>query len=558
MYEKQNFTDGSILYAKQLNYIEDGIVTMTPIKGTDYWTASDKQEIINELNTNSVPDYVAIEADRVARIVNKHQSADSIVFPFLADAHCGYYTDTENEATRLAGQLLAEINKKVSFDFVVNGGDMTNGAWDTTREKTYEQCEDYSKLTYAGQNDIPCLWMPGNHDDAPYMATIDRLTQSEVFSLIGRKSRVNNAVCDKGCNYGYLDLDNRHLRIIYLDTDDKRNWGTVKVGAGETSPNYLNAHNISGQQLKWLVNIGLDFSNKIKPEEWSIIICSHVPLTINGNITDAVSSAVFQHNTSNVATVLKDYLKGNDNTITHNNTTIEYKFSQISQKAEIICAISGHEHRFSSDTLTGNIVSIGCPNIMNGRERVSDDGNTYSKIAGTAQGTSFCIITIDRINQKIYADCVGIGPNRVFSYSENEITYVNQLPLSTNVDGAIYNNKGYKENTYLSGGNEGTKAGIYTTGFIPCKLKDILYCKNIGMQTDQDAHRLAFFDASKQYLAIVKTSSTGYTGFVYGADNNINQIKINSTSGNSSTAYVRLCCGYLSDDSIITVNEEIK
>ena len=44
-YEKQNFTDGSTLTAAQLNYIEDGIIDMTPVRGTDYWTEEDIAEI---------------------------------------------------------------------------------------------------------------------------------------------------------------------------------------------------------------------------------------------------------------------------------------------------------------------------------------------------------------------------------------------------------------------------------------------------------------------------------------------------------------------------------
>lgn len=37
-YTKQNFKDNEILYAAQLDHIEDGIVNMTPVKGVDYFT----------------------------------------------------------------------------------------------------------------------------------------------------------------------------------------------------------------------------------------------------------------------------------------------------------------------------------------------------------------------------------------------------------------------------------------------------------------------------------------------------------------------------------------
>lgn len=530
----------------------------TPIKGTDYWTEADKQEILDELETDytTVPDYVRTEAEKVARIINQHQSGDSIVFPFLADAHCGYYTDKNNDATRLAGQLLALIGERVSFDFVANGGDMANGAWDTTREKTYQQIEDYTELTADGQRGVLSLWMPGNHEDAPYMATAERASQTDMFALVGRKSRVSGADCPAGCNYGFLDLENRKLRVIYLDTDDKRSWGTAQVGNGESAPAYLNAHNVGGKQLKWLAETALDFTGKTSPEEWSIVVLSHVALNVSGTITDAVSGTVYANSTANAATILEAYKKEKSGSITHNDITVSYDFSKAENRAVIVCYIHGHNHAYREEQI-GTIQSIGCPNVMNGRERESTDGKTYTKTAGTADGTSFCIITLDRENAMIYADHVGAGYDREWQYTIETVSYTNQLPIATDASGNVYNGVGYKADTYLSGGSEGSRSGIYATGYIPCEIGDILYCKNVGMQTNQDAHRLVFFDSDKNYLNIVKTTVTAYSGFVYGTDGNISSIRL-TPSSNTGTAYIRLCCSYLGEDSVITVNEPIE
>lgn len=115
----------------------------------------------------------------------------------------------------------------------------------------------------------------------------------------------------------------------------------------------------------------------------------------------------------------------------------------------------------------------------------------------------------------------------------------------------------FSDKSYLSSGNEGTKSGIYATGFIPAKIGDTLYCENVGMQTGQDAHRLSFYDADKAHLATIKTSTTAYAGWNYGEDGDIAYIGINVSGSNQSTAYIRLCCGYLGADSVITVNEPI-
>lgn len=509
----------------------------------------------------SVPDYVRTEAESVARTVNLHQSSDSIVFPFLADAHCGYYTDTENAAATLAGQLLALIGRRVPYDFVVNGGDMANGAWDTTKDLTFTQYEDYTELTAEGQRGIPAVWVPGNHDDAPYIATDNRVNQKELFALVGRKSRIGGAACPNGCNYGYLDLENRKLRVICLDTDDKRSWGTVAVGNGEEAPAYLNAHNLSGAQLQWLASTALDFSGKENPAQWAVVVVSHVALNVSGTITDAVSAEAYAYSTENAAVILGAYKDGSSGSISHNDVTVSYDFTSDQSRASVLCAVHGHNHKFCSETLTGGILSIGCPNVMNGRERASDDGNTYSKTADTAQGTSFCILTIDRETKMIYADCAGAGYDRAFSYSGEEAAYTNQLPASTDTDGTIYNGTGYAEGYYLSSGTLASASGSYVSGFIPCKIADVLYFENCQIVTATDKHRFSLYDSDKNHLATIKTTSTASLNQVYGEDGYLDSITIKANSAGSGNddqiAYIRFCCSYIGADSVVTVNEPI-
>lgn len=519
-------------------------------------------------SADSVPAYVQTEAELVARLVNEHQSGDSIVFPFLSDAHCGYYTDTENAAVTLAGQLLNQIGKRTPYDFIVHGGDFSSGAWNTTKELSFDQIEDYTELTSEADKGVPSLWCAGNHDDSPYQATAGRVTQKELFGLIGRKNRVNGAVCPDGCNYGYLDFENRKLRVICLDTDEKRGWGTVSVGAGETGPDYLNAHNLSGAQLQWLVNTALDFSSKDNAAEWSIVVVSHVALNISGTITDAVSGTTYANSTANAATILSAYRTGGSGSITHNSVTVAYDFSSVENRAAVICAVHGHNHMFSNE-MVGGILSIGCPNVMNGRERESADGNTYTKTAGTADGTSFCIITIDRENNVIYADCVGAGYDREFTFSTNAVAYTNQIPLATDTDGSVFNEVGYQSGYRLGSSGTLTSIGVtcYVTGFIPCKVGDIVRMKNVtfqhGVITEPTSNnqRLSFYDASKNH--IVQTNATGLGGVaagVKGDDNIWTQFTVKSTMNEadcSGVAYFRINAAYIGEDSIITVNEEI-
>jgi hypothetical protein len=368
---------------------------------------------LEKADNSNIPEYVQTAAKAVARIVNGRQNETSTVFAFLADGHCGWGSDATHEAVKQSAQAVETINNRCPLDFVAHGGDLSVGGSYSTIDSTFTDIEDYTEIMASVSAATPSLWMVGNHDDAPYQATANRLTQAQTFALIGRKNLRSGAVFNGGCNYGYLDMNSRKVRVIYLDTHDKRTWGTVRVTEGGVP--FMDANNISGEQLQWLVDTALDFSSKENPEEWAVVVLSHAALNSTGTITDAVSGANHAYSTTNAATILAAYCDGGSGSITHNGVTVNYNFSALTEKAEICCAVHGHNHMYSDETING-IVSIGCPNVMNGRERQSADGNTYTKTAGTAQGTSFCVITVDRQNRKIYADHYGAGYDRAFSY----------------------------------------------------------------------------------------------------------------------------------------------
>ena len=160
-----------------------------------------------------------------------------------------------------------------------------------------------------------------------------------------------------------------------------------------------------------------------------------------------------------------------------------------------------------------------------------------------------------------FDNLIGLTVNTINS-TLPEITYTNQLPISTDANGNVYNGKGWKENTYLSSGNDGVREGIYSTGFIPLpKIQGYnanYYCKNVGMQTGQSSHRVVIYDANKQYYNDKTINTTNTSGFFfYGDDGNISYISIATTHIPEGGGYIRLCCGYLGEDSIIALNEEI-
>lgn len=515
---------------------------------------------------DDTPDYVLTAADALAKKVVNHIGSDNIVFAVMADAHLGYYTDTENAAGKQAGQALKRLNERCALDFVAHLGDYTTGAWNTTVTSAMQDNADYQLLIgskFPGRQ----AWCVGNHDDAPYQATANRMTQTQVYAAISRKNLASNGYVPNNTAYGYMDFHALRLRLIYLDTHDRRGWSSAQVGVGENC-DFLNVENISAAQLQWLADHALDFSGVDDPSKWSILIFSHAVLGTSGTYTDP-GGTVHPCNTANAATLLKAYATKKSGSITHGGVAVNYDFTSVTP-AGIIGCIHGHEHRYANETVGGVFLSICCPNITNGRERASADGNTYSKTAGTANGTSFCVFSINRADKKIYVDHYGPGVDREFDYTvidPSAPSYTNMLPSATDTDGSVYNDVGYAVGQKLtSTGATEEYAGVYLTGFIPVSLGDVVRLKNVTWQygvtsgITSNNQRISFYDANKTHLG--QTNGTGAGGTLAGVkdDNNIwTQFTVRNSSGLTlnNAAYFRLCCAGITSESIITVNEEI-
>ena len=515
---------------------------------------------------DDTPDYVLTAADALAQKVVNHIGSDNIVFAVMADAHLGYYTDTGNAAGKQAGQALKRLNERCALDFVAHCGDYTTGAYNTTVESAMRDMADYQLLIgskFPGRQ----AWCVGNHDDAPYQATANRMSQTQVYAAINRKNLASNGYVPGNTAYGYMDFPALRLRLIYLDTHDRRSWGSAQVGVGANC-DFLNVENISAAQLQWLADHALDFGGVDDPSKWSILVFSHAVLSTSGTYTDP-SGTAHPCNTANAAKLLKAYATKKSGSITHGGVAVNYNFTAVAP-AGIIGCIHGHEHRYANEIVGGAFLSICCPNILNGRERVSADGNTYTKAAGTANGTSFCVFSINRADKKIYVDHYGPGVDRVFDYTvidPSAPSYTNLLPSATDTDGSVYNGVGWKKGYRLgSDGAPSVQNDSYLTGFIPVKFGDVVHLKNVKWQNgvttglNSGNQRVSFYSADKVHLG--QSNAIGLGGMLSGvkdANGIWTQFTVKNWSGVDvgSAAYFRLNCAEISGDSVITVNEEI-
>lgn len=139
-------------------------------------------------------------------------------------------------------------------------------------------------------------------------------------------------------------------------------------------------------------------------------------------------------------------------------------------------------------------------------------------------------------------------------------TFTNQIPISTDASGNVYNSKGFKENVLVSAGVEYNHTGKDTTGFIPCVVGNVIRLKNVAFNNEQNC-RLNFYKADKTYIGQAAGNSTYIlnTSFkgVKDADGYYTQFTITSRTETTNCAFIRITANDINDSSIVTINEEI-
>lgn len=142
------------------------------------------------------------------------------------------------------------------------------------------------------------------------------------------------------------------------------------------------------------------------------------------------------------------------------------------------------------------------------------------------------------------------------------VSYTNQIPISTDTDGSIYNGKGYRTGYYDNNGNIGFSASTDLTGLIPCKVGDVVRLKNVTISASTTSARFTFYKSDKTFIGQIMANATWIINNTLKAETdasgNYVKITINSHTSTTGCAFMRVSAGDINDSSIITVNEEIE
>lgn len=146
-----------------------------------------------------------------------------------------------------------------------------------------------------------------------------------------------------------------------------------------------------------------------------------------------------------------------------------------------------------------------------------------------------------------------------------EPTYTNLLPLSVDANGNDYvgtnGEDGYKSGYKMStsSGSESATTGAYCSGFMPITdIYSYIRVKNITLSDAANVNNFVFYDANKTKLTGSSANGTAGAFHVNVADEGNGVYKISpSLFVSGSIAFFRFSCGGITDDTIVTVNEEI-
>jgi hypothetical protein len=501
------------------------------LRGKGYWTEKDKESIIQEIISSLadpseaivIPSYwKSYLAAKVIEIDNALVTAgnDKSAFLWYTDAH--WATNYKQSP-----MLLKYLSRNTNINKTFFGGDVAVEA-----SGEINSLIEWQNMIKSIPNHHSVI---GNHDN--HVSELPTAAERADFffnpELTGDMVRGTDAT--NGKMYYYIDNYIENTRYICLSTGRMYTWT---------------------DEVQWCIN-----ALNSTPENWHIVIISHLWIDNDYEASPVVPKDSPEEYTQ-IYLNLFDAYNSRESGVTSMHS-INYNFSEAKAKVEFI--IGGHVHQ-DYDFTTAKEIPVILTESDAWQER--DDISVATK--GTTTENCVYAIVADYSTKKVKVINIGRGETRnltIPELSSNVTTFTNQLSISIDASGNIYNSKGYKENYRInSSGAEASYDGRCVTGFIPVRPNDIIRFKNMDYMnmsatSDDGTIKIALYDASFKYVNNASHHPNGLPSTawapVYREDGNVKQLKIPTAYGDN-IYYMRVSAKNIDSTSIITVNEEIE
>ena len=492
-------------------------------------TDADKQEIANIVAIGDIPEYWQAHLnERVEAIRRAMESAgrNKSSFFFYSDAH---WANENTYTSKIAPTLLKYLHKKTPINKTNFGGDIVFGEGSSNTD-TMEYLWDWREQLRDLPNHHSVI---GNHDDGH--GTNDRILSKEYIYSYLLAPEENNDIVWGGDFYYYIDDKAENTRYLYLD---------------------VFYEGISSSQKEFVKE-----AIKTVPAAWHIVAIGHAWFANDYSVYPPVLNGF--------ATEVQDLLGMFDR-----YNAREGEFAECGGWVEL--CIGGHYHLDHYEHTTGGI-----PVIIVEADTFHDRGGTMPTHGNTSESAVSAVV-VDYYDKIVKVIRVGRGES--YEVPINRVSppnYTNVIPLSIDKDGTPFaNGKGWMANSRIGSGGiyagnqtAGTDSAQWVTGHIEINpnIDNVIRLKNVTFQqnTSNSNHGIAFFDSSFSRVVAYGSTSfippsniTKYGGYspVLDSDTNILEFTLSAEQHltNKGIKYIAICCGGLSDDSIITINELIE
>lgn len=544
--EMYDLADGSGVYVSlydessaqhQSFTINHGADGKTPVKGTDYFTDADKEEMVADVvaSMEGIPDYWQTHLDeRVEDIRRAMETAgrNKSSFFFYSDAH---WDNDSTYTAKLAPNLLKYLYKKTPINKTNYGGDIVNGTGSTDTDNM-KYLWDWREQLRGLPNHHSVI---GNHDDGN--GEMDRqLSKEYVYSYLLAPEE-NNDIVWGGDFYYYIDDKSESTRYLYLDI--------FYDGVSSTQVNFVKE------------------ALKSTPKDWHVIAIAHAWFGVDYGTTE---NPIYPPVLKGFATEMQPVLDMFDN---YNARGGEY--GDCGGWVEL--CIGGHYHLDHYDHTEGGIPVI----IVEADTLHNRSGVMPQKL--TTDESSISAVVVDYNEKVVKVIRVGRGESYDVPINVSKVSYTNVIPLSIDKDGTPFaDGKGWMANSRVGSGGiyagnqtPGTDQAQWVTGYIPIDgfgtRKFEIYLENITFDsTSTNGNHGVYFFGEDFAKISPKTSGTpthftveGLKNYVArdGIDESGNFFKItfspDNSADNTNVKYFCICCGGIDDTSIITIDEPI-
>ena len=192
----------------------------------------------------------------------------------------------------------------------------------------------------------------------------------------------------------------------------------------------------------------------------------------------------------------------------------------------------------------------------------ADTGYTLNSVTITMGGTDITSTAYSNGNISIASVT---GDIVITAVATKIVSYTNQVPISTDADGNVYNGTGYKDGYGISSsGAEAALRSATATGFIPFTKGQTIRIGGEGITYDKYGCLLMFYDLSKTVIANAGISYDKIGNTTYGTwtteETSVfcldpNDTYPNTLSGNSG--YIRISANGSGANLIVTLDEKI-